>query len=126
MGDKAAADRVSALRPAGLDLEANAAWKEVRERILLEAREVERNLAPCGTPRLWDNPRTRWRGEGVGVVGQISAQEWDDGERWKGHGKGDARRRFEAVGDKAEAARVGALRLAGLAPPDAMRLTRKC
>ena len=119
--DKAAADRVSALRPAGLDLEANAAWKETRGWILLEAGEVKRNQAPRA-PRLWE-----WRGGDTELAEQTPAQDWGDGERWRDRGKGDTRRRCEAVGDKAEAARVGALRLAGLDSPNAAkRPAQKC
>ena len=119
--DKAAADRESALRPAGPDLEASAAWEEIRGWILSEACEVERDPAPRA-PRLWE-----WRGGDTEVVDQTLAQDWDDGERWRERRKGDARRRCEAVGDKTEAARVGALRLAGLVPPNAAeRPAQKC
>ena len=121
VGAKAEADRESALRPAGLDLEADAAWKETRGWILSEACEVEHSLAPRA-PRLWE-----WRGGDTELAEQTPAQDWGDGERWRDRGKGDARRRCEAVGDKAEATRVGALRLAGLDPPNAAkRPAQKC
>ena len=84
--------------------------EEIRGHILAEAREVERSLAPCGTRgSIWT-----WSDEGAD--GHSPTQGWNDGERGVDREKGDARRRCKALGDKAEADRVAALRPAGLAP----------
>ena len=87
--------------------------EEIRGHVLSEARKVESNLAPCGAQgSVWA------RGDGE-ASWQRPAQGWNVVERRPIREKGDARRRCKALGDKAEADRVAALRPAGLAPTHA-------
>ena len=84
--------------------------EEIRGHVLSEARKVESNLALCGARGLvWA------RGDGE-ASWQRPAQGWNVVEQRPIGEKGDARRRCKALGDKAEADRVAALRPAGLAP----------
>ena len=126
LGDLAEADRVSALRLAGLDTERGSG--------LIAA--VPEGRRASGRPRGTDTSRptnsvsvsqSYWSQRESGEGRPITLSDLGGAERRPEKGlalrcsrwginrtKGDARRRCVALGDKAEAERVFALRLAGL------------
>ena len=126
LGDLAEADRVSALRLAGLDIE--------RGRGLIaavpEGRTASGRPRGTGTSRLANSVSVSqgyWSQKDSGEGRPITLSDLGGAERRPEKGlalhcscrginrtKGDARRRCVALGDQAEADRVFALRLAGL------------